>query len=711
MNKLIFLFTILIISTSVAAQKKEKIDSIKIALKAELPAQKKASLYYNLSELFGFEQIDSAFYYADRSSETIDDALNSDKNADKNALLKIKAEANNNLGVLSEVKGNSADALKYVLESTRARESLKDESGLIEAYGNLATMYLERGDVNKSMDYCYKKILLTQKLNNKEEEAKTYNAMARIFMLQEDEPKARQYYNTALKIGNDLQSAVLRCTVYNNLGNLYRRSKPDSSLFFFEKGLKYAYDTKDDRLLASSLSNIGSAYDIRMEYDKAKTYLLECIAIREKRNFKSDLASTYNNLARLYYKTSELKKAEEAGVKSLDIAIKLNYPEDIANSSEILYKVYRALGNYKKATEMLEATVEQRKKIFNDSDRKISMKKQLQFEYEKEKVTDSIQTANERIITESKHQEEIHRQKIYTYAGIIGFLLMLGLCIFAYRSFLIKKRSNTIIAEQKRLVEDQKSEIEEKQKEIIDSISYAKRLQQAILPPVSSFSSQLKDHFIFYKPKDIVAGDFYWMENIGDEILIAAADCTGHGVPGALVSIVCSNALNRSVLEFGITEPGMILGKVRELVLETFAKSESEVKDGMDISLVSINRITGTVKWAGANNPLWYIQKGEMKEIKANKQPIGSSDNPQPFTTHTLQLGEDDSLYLFTDGYADQFGGDKGKKFKYKQLSEKITESKHMTMAAQSALLNKIFEEWKGNLEQIDDVCIIGVRL
>ena len=269
--------------------------------------------------------------------------------------------------------------------------------------------------------------------------------------------------------------------------------------------------------------------------------------------------------------------------------------------------------------------------------------------------------------------------------------------------------------------------IEEKQKEITDSINYAKRIQDAILPSVDFIKTHLPNSFIYYHPKDIVAGDFYWAELITlknnstdnfsegsasgqrDVFFIAAADCTGHGVPGALVSVVCCNALNRTVNEFKLTDPGKILDKTRELVLESFSKNGGDIRDGMDISLISIDG--NNVKWAGANNPLWYYQNNELKEIKANKQSIGKTDNPETFTTHLIELNKGDSLYLFTDGFADQFGGPKGKKFKYKQLEDLLMSSNDLTINEQHHTLKNTLNNWKGNLEQVDDICIIGIRL
>lgn len=288
----------------------------------------------------------------------------------------------------------------------------------------------------------------------------------------------------------------------------------------------------------------------------------------------------------------------------------------------------------------------------------------------------------------------------------VGIVTLVITFIFWNISFR-KEVKLRLVAEEK--LKETLNEVEEKQKEITDSINYAKRIQEAILPSFDFIKTHLPNSFIYYQPKDIVAGDFYWSEKVGNDFFIAAADCTGHGVPGALVSVVCCNALNRTVNEFKLTEPGKILDKTRELVLESFSKNGGDIKDGMDISLIRING--NKVKWAGANNPLWYYQNNELKEIKANKQPIGKTDNPEPFTTHTIELQKGDSLYLFTDGFADQFGGPKGKKFKYKQLEDLLVASNDLSISEQHLTLKNTLNNWRGKLEQVDDICVIGIRV
>lgn len=313
------------------------------------------------------------------------------------------------------------------------------------------------------------------------------------------------------------------------------------------------------------------------------------------------------------------------------------------------------------------------------------------------------------------------------------FIGMLFLILFMLMLYFknINRDYETLITEKTNELKLSKDIIEQRSKDITDSINYALRIQSAILPPIHFIDKYLKDFFIFYKPKDIVAGDFYWAEHFKDHFFIASADCTGHGVPGAMVSVVCSNALNRALKEFELTDPGKILDKTSDLVLQTFEKSTNEVKDGMDISLIAfkvqsskfevkdnnsnnLEHLTlniEQIQWAGANNSLVMVQNGVIKEIKADKKPIGYSDNRSPFTTHTIHPQKGDVIYLLTDGFADQFGGEKGKKFKQANLQKLLLENSNKEMKHQSEILNQKFTDWKGDLEQIDDVCVIGIRI
>lgn len=303
----------------------------------------------------------------------------------------------------------------------------------------------------------------------------------------------------------------------------------------------------------------------------------------------------------------------------------------------------------------------------------------------------------------------------------------------------VKERTREVES-QKELLAEQNEFLNEKNKEITDSITYAKRIQRAILPQDGYFKECLPDSFVLYKPKDIVAGDFYWIELIeNNSVLFAAADCTGHGVPGAMVSVVCNNALNRAVREFGLREPSLILDKVTEIVTGEFEKSKEDVKDGMDIALCkldlqgleylgslierndedsdapafTLDRVQNPVKgkYAGANNPLWILRNGEITEIKPTKRPVGKYDGDLAFENHELELNSGDAIYIFSDGFADQFGGEKGKKLKSANFKKLLISIQDKPMNEQKTLIEKAFEDWKEDLEQVDDVCVIGIRI
>jgi serine phosphatase RsbU (regulator of sigma subunit) len=273
-------------------------------------------------------------------------------------------------------------------------------------------------------------------------------------------------------------------------------------------------------------------------------------------------------------------------------------------------------------------------------------------------------------------------------------------------------------------VEDRTRKLNHAHKEIKDSILYAKRIQTAILPQPSFLAEKFKKGFVLFKPKDVVSGDFFWFKEVDNILLFAAADCTGHGVPGAMVSVVCNAALNRSVREFSIVDPGVILDKTKELVIEVFEKSEEKVQDGMDISICALNMDTKELKWAGANNSLYCIKEIRddtpesalkndthfLHEIKPNVQPIGIYDKNQPFRTHTMQMDEGSMIFLYTDGYADQFGGSKGKKLKTKTFKKLLLDNFHRSPEDQKKVLDNEFEKWRGDEEQVDDVCVVGLK-
>ncbi|MCE3278529.1 MAG: hypothetical protein K0S44_720 [Bacteroidetes bacterium] len=505
----------------------------------------------------------------------------------------------------------------------------------------------------------------------------------------------------AVKIREEIGDKKGLASSFNNIGIIYDDKGDFSKALEYQlKSVAIKQESGDKKGLALSYGNMGNTYKHIGDYKKALEFFSKSLIMKEEMGDKKGIASSYHNIGLLYFQLKNISEGRKYQAKSLAVSKSIASRPDIVKAYQALSVLDSAIGDFKSAYNHHKQFTLLKDSIFNEEARNKVVESEMNFAFEKkEQAAKHEQDKRDALAT-----EELEKQKMQRNAFIGGFVLMLALAGVTYRSYRNKKRSHKIIAQQKELVEA-------KNRDISDSINYAKRLQQAILPSERSVREILENSFILYKPKDVVAGDFYWMEKKGDIVFIAAADCTGHGVPGAMISVVCSNALNRTVKEFGLTDPGNILDKVRELVIETFEKSESEVKDGMDISLCVINNSKKEIQWAGANNPLWYFTGNEIREIKADKQPIGKHEFQKPFTTHHLHLNKGDILYLFTDGYADQFGGEKGKKFKYSKFKELLLAISDKNMPDQKQLVDESFNTWKGDLDQIDDVCVIGVRL
>lgn len=287
---------------------------------------------------------------------------------------------------------------------------------------------------------------------------------------------------------------------------------------------------------------------------------------------------------------------------------------------------------------------------------------------------------------------------------IIVVIIALAVLFYARRILKEEERQKEVLREQKRT-------IELKNLNINASINYALKIQSSLLPSEGHFSSLFDDYFIFYQPKDIVSGDFYWMEQIGDDVYVAVADCTGHGVPGAMVSVICSNALNRVVKEMEMRNTGEILDHVTDVVTDYFSKGDVHMHDGMDIAFCRINLKTLVLEYSGANNPVYIVSKEDFRTLPSSRQPIGEYPNRKDFDSTSLQLNPGDQVYLFSDGYADQFGGPSGKKFRSQKFRALIRTIADLPMKEQGDVLEKRFNEWRNELEQVDDVCVLGIRV
>lgn len=610
------------------------------------------------------------------------------------------ARSYSNIGNVYQYQGKFDKAIANGKKTLAFCES----NGLIEmtvdSYINLSNSYFYIGERGKTLEYLFKALSISEK-NKLSSELSCLNNIGVVYAEQKDYPNSLKYFERALDLNKKIGRKVGIANSYANLGGIYMYLKEfDKAIDYAKKAIALDREMGVRSSIANGLGNLAGMYLDKKDYDTAMAYARESFRMYEELGQPEGLANMNVIISKVYTSTGKFKEAEPYAIKSLELSKEIGLLSGIREAELQLSDIYSALKRTDQALQHYKQFVRYRDSLTNSENTRDITQKEMNYEFGKQMEKEKAEQEKKDIENELLQKQ----QRIVIFSVIAGLILVLVFSLFLYKRFKLTQKQNEIII-------SKNSQIEEQNKEIIDSITYAKRLQDAILPNIDSIKNILPETFVLYKPKAIVAGDFYWAEKIGDEFFIAAADSTGHGVPGAIVSVVCSNALNRSVKEFHLTDTGKILDKTRELVLETFEKSSENVKDGMDISLLSINLKTKKVFWSGANNSLWYIQNNEIKEIKADKQPIGLSDGPKPFTRHTINNAEGCSFYLFTDGFADQFGGPNGKKFKYKQFSDLILHNSHLNMTEQMNVINTSFTNWKGELEQVDDVCVIGIKL
>ena len=595
------------------------------------------------------------------------------------------------------------------------QKTIGDSVGLIRSYFSFGNRYDVKGVADSSLHYYYKALDIAEKTNDSLNVGYAFMGIGNILSDNKQEEKAKEIYKSSL-IYFKATSEIAMSWIYNNLGSLYlKQDSVDQALKLFEQSLEVKERHNDWYGILFTNNNIGAILLERKDQPKiALRYFMKSLRIGQQEGVeKEQIGLSYLKVGSAYKYLGNPSLALSYQDSSLQIAKELNSFGMISRNYFLQSKIYTEMGNFSKANEALTNYISYKDSLI--SEQSLQQINQLSAQYENEKKELEISNLEKDKIAQ---QAEIKQQETESLLYLVGLGLAILLIVFVSIAFLQKRKANLLIQKQKDEIEIQKDIVEEKNSEILDSISYAKRIQQSILPPKQVVKNYLPESFILYLPKDIVSGDFYWMEtttnNKGeDTILFAAVDCTGHGVPGAMVSVICHNALNKAVQEFKLTSPAAILNKVEELVQESFSDIDESVNDGMDIALCALNYNNKEIQYAGANNPLWIIRNNskEIEEVRANKQGIGGIRKKELFDNNIIQLQTGDSIYIFSDGYADQFGGPKGKKIMRKQFKEILLNVVEQDSAKQKELLQQNFETWKGNLEQIDDVCVIGVRI
>ena len=647
------------------------------------------------------------------------------------------AHCYNYLGAILNSKGESDKAIEYYRKSLKLRKENNDNIGVSVVLNNLADIYEKKGDILTALDLHNESLSICEKEKDYQGMIFSLNNIAGIFFAQDDTARALEYYNKSLKIAKQIGDNQSIAYTFVNLGSIYKKAhKFDIALNYFDSSIVIFNKIQDISGLATSYNNIGFIHHKQKNYEQAIKYYTKSLKIWQNIDNKQKTASTYINLANSYYKKGDIKQAEELASKAYNLSKKLGFPEEISQAAYLLSGIYDKLSNVKKSYFYYKQAVTMRDSVFNNNNFKELQKKQARFEYEKKAAIDSIAHIKEIKIKDleiQKSKEEEAKKTAQLYVVLVGLFLSLILIRVTYKSYRRKRKDAEILAKQK-------AEIEKIHKRLSDSIDYATKIQASVLPDKKIVDKYFASHFLIYLPKDKVSGDFYWWTEINNSIIIAIADCTGHGVPGAFMSMLGISLMREIILKEKTIRPDIILNKLREEIVKTLHQKgiDDEQKDGMDMSLIIFNKNTKILQFAGANNPIYLIRNEKLKikddntknaiklfdnsklkihnskllyEVKPDKMPIAIYRKMNSFNYVELALSEGDMFYMFTDGFVDQFGGKKGRKFNSKPFKKLILSISGKAGTEQKNILIEEFVKWKNEYPQIDDITIFGAKV
>lgn len=703
------------------------------------------SLLYNKGAAQALNNIGVAYYNLEKGKEALEynqqslrireDILEqANQNGNSEEIVKDKKDVSasfNNVGNAYDKLGDKKQAIEYHTKALHIREEIRDTNGMARSYNNIASAYIDIPDYYKAIDNGFKAIKLFEAVGDRTENlAQTFNNLGIAYERLKEYDKSMAYYEKALAIQKELGNRTQIAKLLNNIADVYvsegeeskdqaaRKTTFMTALDNYTRSLDILEGSDEKDLIATVYSNIGNVYWFLQDFPMALKFLDKSYEVYKGLDSKSGIASSLNNFAKHYMLQKKYDQSNKYALQALALSDSIQNPEQIRNACEYLSGNYYALKKFDKSLFYYKRYVEQKDKLTDVNGAKKLVQEESRLEFEKKEQALKMEQDKQNAIAEA----ESKKQRVIIWSASVGLLLFIVFSGFIYNRFRVTNKQKKIIEEQKGLMEEKNSaleianaEVAQKNKDITDSIQYAKRIQRALLASDTLLKKNLPEYFVLYKPKDIVSGDFYWANFVNGKFLIITADCTGHGVPGAFMSLLNISLLNEITLQRKITRPDEVLNHVRDQIIAILNPegTETESKDGMDCMLCSFDIKNSQLEFAAANNPLWILKNGktEIDEYKPDKQPVGFHSVYKPFSLQSTALERGDTVYAFTDGFADQFGGPKGKKFKYKQLEDLILANAHLPMHEQRNVLEKTFVSWQGELEQIDDVLIIGVRI
>jgi tetratricopeptide (TPR) repeat protein len=713
----ISILLIILIFSGVKVISQNKIDSLFQILPKDNSLQK-AELLCQISKNLRLVNADSARYVAE-------DALMISKQLNDVNLI---GESYNVLGGAYLYKGNFNKAIENFQLALLNFSKIDKLERVADMMNNLGVVHRKMGKYEKAINYYLEALRIREKLNDKNDIISLLNNIGGIYYHQKNYKKAEEYYNRVLELSIQLNDNEGIAAAYNNLSLVvFEQKKYDEALELNKKSLELRQLINDQYGIAVCLNNLGRIYQALHDYNQALFYYLQAVARYKKTGDWDGAANSLYNIGAIYTEKKEFQKAIKYLEESIAISDSLGATVNLRDNYRVLAQCYHAIGNTTKAYDYLHNFV-----ILNDSiinEQSLKHIAELEAQYESGRKESEIKLLKQEKIIQEKDNErqkaELNRQRILRNSLLAGLGFIVIIVVLVLIQYLQKQKANKIlklqneeIQQQKLLIEQQNNELAIKNKEITDSIKYSQLIQQAIFPSDEFIKSYLPESFVLFKPKDIVSGDFYWLQPsfLNDNLFyIAAVDCTGHGVPGAFMSIVGNNLLTEAVKVLGKIQPNEILDEIsKNLRIYLHQKNNiAGIKDGMDISLCAIDRKNKLLFFSGAYNDLYMIRNNELFIFNADKKAIGtwSEKDYIPYNQHTIAIQEGDVFYIFSDGYADQFGGPKGKKFKSAQLKSLLLKINTFPLNQQKEMLYAAFEEWRGNLEQVDDVMLIGFKV
>ena len=580
------------------------------------------------------------------------------------------------------------------------------------------------------------------------QKASVMNRIGAAYYYNQDFENALRSYTKSLNMAGDNEAKAL---ANSGIGNVYyAQKKYDQALIYYQTGYEYQMKEGDQESIADCLINIGNVYDDLMQYDLAVETFEKSLEIYIKNDLqelaglcmmnmgatqikKDDLLSAKNNFSNALKKFDIQNDWHNKALCLFNIAVVAEKEKNF-REAQLKYKAAIEIGQKLNNFDFLQQCYESLSSLYyseNDFNKAyfyhvlyVKSKDSLNAKLFNEKIAaqeTKLKTKDKEIEIEKLNIEGNAKETQRNFLIVIS-ILGLSVTFFVYRSYREKMQANNVLADKNTAIRKQKREIERQKiivdiqnKDITDSINYAKQIQTAILPSGEVIKSALEESFVLYKPKAIVSGDFYFFSEKEGKVIMAVVDCTGHGVPGAFMSMIGHNLLSQIINENGITTPSEILNHLHIGVRKVLHQNDSTTgnRDGMDIALISIDKSMQKIEYAGANRPLYHIRSSVLNEIKSDKISIGGfqKEEKRTFRNNIIELQKGDTFYFFSDGYADQFGGEKGKKFMVKNLKKTFVKIHTLPLNEQERQLYTLFENWRGEAEQVDDVLVVGIKV